>query len=178
MTSTNISYARSFAPHLMGAPLIVFDRDGTLTENGSGHPHQISELVVRPGIKELFLLLRQKNVNLAIATNQSGVGRHIYDAFTFEQFNSALTREILGKLNYFQLITACFHVPEDKCKCRKPEPAQLEYMYNYFKYPSKRIFIGDSSTDRQAAERADFEWLSVFDANLVSTLSFWLESDT
>jgi D-glycero-D-manno-heptose 1,7-bisphosphate phosphatase len=155
--------------------LVIFDRDGTLNDNGAGYSFELKQLRVRPEIVQLINSLESLQVNIAIATNQSGVGRKMYDRYQFEAFNEALIARICQSSSSIQLIVACFHLPEESCECRKPKANQIKFALNYFNTKSA-IFVGDSQSDAQAAVNARIPWLDINGARSRTSLFDWVNS--
>ena len=170
------SYSRNFAPSLNSAPLLIFDRDGTLNENNTDHPHKLEDLKVREGIPKLFSRLEKLRVNIAIATNQSGIARELYSEAEFEFFNSELITRIGVPSTTINLIAACFHHPNLECQCRKPKPGLLEHCKAQFPSSAHVLFTGDAKTDKQAAKNAYVDWIDINDFNSSQRIISWVES--
>ena len=138
--------------------LIILDRDGVINYDSPNYIKTEEEWQAIPGSLEAIALLKQKAYQVAIATNQSGIGRGYYTLATFfaiqKKFESLL-QATNGKIDK---LVFCPHTPEDDCLCRKPKPGMLIEILSFFKIdPTKSTvyFVGDAITDIQAAKAAN-----------------------
>jgi len=135
---------------------VFFDRDGTLNlRKRDGYIGTPGELEVFP---ELILLMKKifsQNIQIAIITNQQGIGKEIFNLSDFfsvqSYFSTILERNgITSHLLFF-----CPHL-DSSCTCRKPLPGMLRAALTQLNLlASEVIFIGDSITDMSAAQKAD-----------------------
>lgn len=147
----------------MSTRLVIFDRDKTLIED-NGYTFKVSDLKWRPGVIELLRYLSIMQVDLAVATNQSGIGRNYFTTSQVNEFHlemsSYLSRIGIPEMTFF----VCPHDPtKTNCQCRKPKPGLLIEAMNYYGVRcDETIFVGDKLTDAQAASSAkvDFVWVS------------------
>jgi D-glycero-D-manno-heptose 1,7-bisphosphate phosphatase len=132
--------------------LVILDRDGVINYDSEAYIKSPDEWHPIPGSLEAIARLNQAGYRIAVATNQSGVGRGYYDlamlARIHQKMNDALT-EVGGKI---EAIFFCPHTPEMACECRKPKPGLLFQIAKYFQIELKGIpAVGDSLRDIQAA---------------------------
>ena len=148
--------------------LYIFDKDDTLIHSLPGRPANTpEEQVVMEGVKEKIQELKADGHDLAIASNQGGVAfGHMTSAELV-----AVMRDASEKTG-IESWSVCPHHPEGtiermayNCRRRKPSPGMLIDIMDWFKASaSDTLFVGDSDTDRQAAQNAGvaFEWADEF----------------
>ena len=132
--------------------LVILDRDGTVNFDSPDYIRKVEDFVPIPGSLEAIGRLCQAGYQVAIATNQSGLGRGYFDMVTLvamHQKLNALLAPLGGKISYFAV---CPHRPEADCVCRKPRPGLLDQIAKHFNVSLKFVpIIGDSRRDLEAA---------------------------
>ncbi|HEX2486880.1 MAG TPA: HAD family hydrolase [Myxococcota bacterium] len=103
---------------------VFLDRDGTLVRD-TGYPHKLEHYELLPGVGSALRRLRAAGYRLAIVTNQSGIGRGIFDEDAFERFQAALLADLARADVAIERTYHCPHAPSAGCGCRKPEPGLL-----------------------------------------------------
>jgi D-glycero-D-manno-heptose 1,7-bisphosphate phosphatase len=138
--------------------LIILDRDGVINFDSPNYIRTPEEWIAIPGSIEAIALLNNKGYKIAIATNQSGIGRGYYSYDTLSAIHNKLFTE-LNKVNgTIDKLVFCPHTPIDNCSCRKPKPGMLQEILQFFQISpsnSKVYFVGDSATDIAAAKAAN-----------------------
>ena len=126
---------------------VILDRDGTIIEE----QHYLSDpaqVKIIPGVIEALHALRELGLGLVVVTNQSGLGRGIFDNGQLELVHQRML-ELLS-LGGIQLggIYFCPHRPEAKCDCRKPCPGMaLQAARDLNFAPAEGFVIGDRVCD-------------------------------
>lgn len=146
-----------FEPINVNKKLLIADRDGTLNID-TGYPHKIEDLTlldyVIDNLKKYGTLF-----NLAIVTNQSGIGRGYFDISDTLDFNYELVRKLKNIGIKTTLVIICPHKPNDNCRCRKPNPLMIEKTIQIHKISNKNCFmIGDKDSDEKAAISANVKY--------------------
>ena len=59
--------------------LVILDRDGVINQESANFIKNPNEWIALPGSLEAIALLNQSGFRVALATNQSGVGRGLYE---------------------------------------------------------------------------------------------------
>jgi histidinol-phosphate phosphatase family protein len=129
---------------------ILFDRDGTLIADVpyNGDPERVRPL---PGAREALDRLRSAGVELAVVSNQSGIGRGLVSAEQVEAVNRRV-EELLGPIGAWFV---CPHDPAAGCDCRKPRPGLvLRAAARLGVEPAACAVIGDIGSDVEAAQAA------------------------
>lgn len=95
---------------------IFLDRDGTLIEEVN-FLSRVEDLRIFPYTLEALTLLKDAGHQLFVVTNQSGIGRGIYDVDAMHGIHDAIQLHLGGLIDAFY---HCPHLPCDGCECRKP----------------------------------------------------------
>ncbi len=132
--------------------LIILDRDGVINEDSDDYIKSPEEFVPLPGSLDAIARLKQAGWAVAVATNQSGIGRGYYDEATLAAMHDKLARLLQAKGGAVDYIAWCPHKPDDDCACRKPKAGLYEQIAEHFGVDLAGVpVIGDSFRDLQAA---------------------------
>jgi D-glycero-D-manno-heptose 1,7-bisphosphate phosphatase len=133
-------------------PLMILDRDGVINQDSENYIRNVNEWLPIPGSIEAIADLSRAGFRIAIATNQSGLGRAYFDLDDLEAIHAKLTLLVEEQGGEIAGIFYCPHLPDAGCGCRKPATGMLESIELELGYPAKNaFFIGDSLKDLQAA---------------------------
>ena len=138
---------------------VIFDRDGTLSEDINGYTYKVSDLVWKPGAKELIKHLNDNNFYVFVATNQSGIARGKYTENDMHNFHEAMQIELIEYGAHIDKFYFCpYHKDATNLKYkkdssyRKPNTGMLEKIIVEWNLDKKNLyFIGDSDTDMECA---------------------------
>ena len=132
---------------------MFLDRDGTLVRD-TGYPHQDDDYELLAGVPAALRSLLQAGYRLAIVTNQSGIGRGLFDAASFERFQQRLLADLGREGVVIDRSYHCPHRPNAGCACRKPETGMLERARQELGADLAASWvIGDSELDVELARR-------------------------
>jgi D-glycero-D-manno-heptose 1,7-bisphosphate phosphatase len=135
--------------------LVVLDRDGTLNQDPEGFLRGPEDWQPLPGALEAVALLNQEGWRVVIASNQSGLGRGLFDVATLNEIHAHMHKSLALAGARVEAVFFCPHAPEDACDCRKPEPGLLRQIGQRFHVPLDQVVaVGDSVRDAQAAVAA------------------------
>jgi histidinol-phosphate phosphatase family protein len=136
-----------------GKRAVFVDRDGTLNVN-IDYLSDPDKYQLYPGVAEGLRMLHGAGFLIVVITNQSGIGRGIFDSKTLERVHQRM-REILAKEGaVIDAVYFCPHHPDDGCACRKPGTALFETAVKDLDIDPKRSFvIGDMKMDVAAGQR-------------------------
>jgi len=131
--------------------LVVLDRDGVINYDSVHFIKSTNEWIPIPGSLEAIALLNQSGYRVAIATNQSGISRGLFDMVTLNAIHDKMHRA-LGQLGgRIDAMFYCPHSAEDNCSCRKPKPGMMEERGRRFSQDMKSVpIVGDALRDLQA----------------------------
>lgn len=90
---------------------------------------------------------------VVVATNQSGVGRGLFDLATLQRIHEKMTHELVRVGGKIDAIFFCPHTPDDHCDCRKPKPGLLREIAKKYACDLTGVpAVGDSLRDIEAAQ--------------------------
>ena len=132
--------------------LIILDRDGVINLNSKAYIKSVAEWQPIAGSLAAIAQLKKAGFLMAIATNQSGIGRGYYTRQTLSRIHEKMAASLARLGASIDQIEFCPHAPEENCPCRKPKSAMLETIGRKLAVaPDESLFIGDSLKDLQAA---------------------------
>ena len=132
--------------------IVVLDRDGVINADSDDYIKSPQEWVAIPGSLEAIARLQQSGYKIAIATNQSGVGRGLYTLETLDAIHAKMAAALAEHGATVDVIAFCPHTPADDCACRKPRPGLLCSIEDSLNVDLSGVpFIGDSRRDLDAA---------------------------
>jgi len=153
--------------------IVVFDRDGTLI-NDCGQHNDVSKIQFSQGAMEAIRYLREVGFGIAIATNQSGIASKKFTLQQLDYFHTFMQNEIRAAVGYpIDMIAICPHSKDDLCGCRKPEIGLLEIIEATL-CAKIHLFVGDSETDLQAAEKFGVQSILVKEGELLDQIMSWI----
>lgn len=136
---------------------VIFDRDDTLIRDVPSLS-RVSDVNWLPLRLDLLKELSERNVLLAIATNQSAIGKGILTIEEFVALSESIHAQLRKQGANLWAIIACPHVSNERCKCRKPEPGMLNRLVEVTNRKWEKIsFVGNADSDIEAAKRANIE---------------------
>ena len=128
--------------------LCILDRDGTINEDSAEFVKSPSEWRPMPGALEAIAKLNHAGWRVVLATNQSGLGRGLFDVASLNAMHAKMHTMLAAVGGKVDAIFYCPHGPEDKCSCRKPEPGLFEQISERFGVELKGVpAVGDSARD-------------------------------
>ena len=132
--------------------LVVLDRDGTINEDRDDYVKSADEWVPLPGALAAIARLYQAGWHVVVATNQSGLGRGLFDAYTLNEMHAKMNALLTPLGGRVDAVFFCPHAPEDDCRCRKPRPGLFEDIGLRFGIDMTGVpAVGDTLRDLQAA---------------------------
>ncbi len=138
--------------------LIILDRDGTINEEHADFIKSPEEWVPLIGALEAVAKLNHAGWHTVIASNQSGLGRGLFDVAALNAMHAKM-HKLLGAVGgRMDAVFYCPHTPEDNCTCRKPLPGLFQQIIERTGVEAHTIAsAGDSLRDMQAAAAAGCE---------------------
>ena len=136
----------------MHTPIVILDRDGTINHDSDDYIKSPEEWVALPGAIDAIAKLNHAGWRVVIASNQSGLGRGLFDVATLNQMHDKMNKALAHAGGRVDAIFYCPHTPDDHCDCRKPLPGLFEQIGERFNVDLKEVHaVGDSLRDAQAA---------------------------
>jgi len=132
--------------------LIILDRDGVINFDSDQFIKSPDEWKPIPGSLEAIARLCQADYRVVVATNQSGVGRGLFDMPTLNAIHDKMHKAVALVGGRIDAVFFCPHPPEADCACRKPRHGMLETIASRYNTQLAGVpAIGDSLRDLQAA---------------------------
>ena len=100
---------------------VFLDRDGTLVRD-RGYVHRIEDYALLAGVVPALRSLLAAGFELAIVTNQAGIGRGLFDEAAYHAFEAHLEADLARQGVAIAASFFCPHHPDAGCACRKPAP--------------------------------------------------------
>lgn len=157
----------------MGAlMLIILDRDGVINEESHLYIKNPNEWIPIPGSLAAITKLNKAGHHVVVASNQSGIGRGLYDHHMLQQIHDKMQNALAKVGGHIDAIFYCPHSPDENCSCRKPKPGLfLQIAEKFHTDFSNAIAIGDSLRDLQAAQAVNCRAILVRTGNGEKTLA-------
>ncbi len=134
--------------------LIVLDRDGVINFDSDQFIKNPEEWKPIPGSLEAIARLSQADYRVVVATNQSGIGRGLFDMPTLNAIHDKMHKACAQAGGRIDAVFFCPHTSDSNCGCRKPKSGMLEEIATRYGVNLKGVpAVGDSLRDLQAAER-------------------------
>ena len=141
------------APHTRQAKLIVLDRDGVINYDSEHFIKSPDEWRPIPGSLEAIARLNHAGFRVVVATNQSGLGRGLFDMARMISIHEKMYKALAQVGGRIDAVFYCPHAADSDCQCRKPKPGMLAEIGQRFGVDMTGVpCIGDSLRDLQAAE--------------------------
>jgi len=138
--------------------LIIIDRDGTLNRDSDEFVKTPDEFIPLPGALEAIARLNHAGWHVVIASNQSGLGRGLFDVAALNAIHAKMHKLLAAVGGRIDAVFYCPHSPEENCRCRKPLPGLFEQIGARFGVQLKDVpAVGDSVRDVQAGAAAGCE---------------------
>lgn len=135
--------------------LVILDRDGVINEDSDDYIKSVDEFIPYPDSLDAIVRLNQAGYLVAVATNQSGIGRGYYDENTLKAMHEKLAQQLDRRGGHIDYIAWCPHRPDQDCDCRKPRPGLLQQIARHFDTSLNGVtMVGDKPADIAAARAA------------------------
>src|SRR6188768_1651716 len=144
--------------------LVILDRDGTINVDSDEFIKTPEEWQPLPGALEAIArlpLLRRLDelvavdVDRAVASNQSGLGRGLFDVGSLNAIHAKMHKALASLGGRIDAVFYCPHAPDEGCNCRKPRPGLFEQIGERFGIDLKLVpVVGDTVRDLQAGAAA------------------------
>jgi D-glycero-D-manno-heptose 1,7-bisphosphate phosphatase len=133
--------------------LVILDRDGVINQDSDNYVKSPSEWQPIAGSIEAIARLHQGGFRIVVATNQSGIGRGLFDMATFNAMNDKMMELVFRQGGRIDAIFFCPHTDAEKCGCRKPGTGMFEEIAERYHMDLKGVpCVGDALRDLKAAE--------------------------
>ena len=131
--------------------IVILDRDGVINHDRDDFVKNSLEWVPLPKAAEAIALFSQAGWRVVVATNQSGIGRGLFDMHALNAMHEKMHHLISKAGGRIDAVFFCPHKPEAGCSCRKPAPGMvLEVAERFSVKPESLWLVGDSLRDLEA----------------------------
>ena len=135
--------------------LVILDRDGTINEDSAEFVKSPSEWQPLPGALEAIARLNHAGWHVVVATNQSGLGRGLFDVASLNAMHAKMHTMLAAVGGRVDAIFYCPHAPDEGCRCRKPEPGLFEQIGERYGIALQGVpAVGDAQRDLVSAVTA------------------------
>jgi D-glycero-D-manno-heptose 1,7-bisphosphate phosphatase len=151
--------------------LIILDRDGVINQDSASFIKGPEEWKAIPGSVEAIARLTQAGYRVVVATNQSGIGRGLFDMATLNAINAKMHKVVNQAGGRIEAIFYCPDTAESDSPYRKPSPGMMVEIGERFATPLAEVpAVGDSLRDLQAAAAAKAQPILVLTGKGAKTL--------
>lgn len=138
--------------------LVILDRDGTINADSDEYIKSPEEWRPLPGALEAIARLNHAGWHVVIASNQSGLGRGLFDVASLNAMHAKMHKLLSAHGGRIDAVFYCPHAPDEGCRCRKPEPGLFEQIAERFGVDLKDVpVVGDGVRDLQGGAAAGCE---------------------
>jgi len=131
--------------------LIILDRDGVINHDSAQFIKSPEEWKPITGSLEAIARLNQWGYRVVVATNQSGVGRGLFEMDTLNAIHEKMIKACANVGARIDAIFFCPHPADSTCDCRKPRPGLLREIAARYNTDLTGVpTVGDSLRDLQA----------------------------
>jgi D-glycero-D-manno-heptose 1,7-bisphosphate phosphatase len=133
--------------------LIILDRDGVINYDSDQYIKSPAEWKPIPGSPEAIARLTQNGWRVVVATNQSGIGRGLFDMATLNAMHDKMHRIVNQAGGRIEAVFYCPDTDASTSSCRKPNPGMFHAIAERYNVPLTDVpAVGDSLRDLQAAD--------------------------
>lgn len=138
--------------------LVILGRNGTLNVHREDFVKSDSEWTPLPGALEAVARLNHAGWHVVIASNQSGLGRGLFDVASLNAMHAKMHKMLAAVGGRVDAVFFCPHAPDEGCDCRKPKPGLFFQIGERYGVDLANVpTAGDSLRDLQAGAAAGCE---------------------
>jgi D-glycero-D-manno-heptose 1,7-bisphosphate phosphatase len=131
--------------------LVILDRDGVINADSEEFIKSPGEWIALPGSLEAIARLNQAGYRVVVASNQSGIGRGLFDMNALNAIHTKMHRAAAAVGGRIDAVFFCPHTANDHCDCRKPKPGLLRTIMERFDIAAAETpMVGDAQRDLEA----------------------------
>ena len=165
-TSKSLDSSSDSLKNRIARPALFLDRDGVINAD-HGYVHRKESIEWIKGIFDLVRWANQKSWWVVVVTNQSGIGRGLYDEADFHYLTDWMHAQFQQRQAKIDAVYHCPHHPSQAkatyqidCNCRKPKPGMLlRAAHDLTIDLPQSVLVGDNLSDMQAGKSAGLNQL-------------------
>jgi len=132
--------------------LVILDRDGVINFDSDQYIKDPDEWRPIPGSLDAIARLTQDGWRVVVATNQSGIGRGLFDMATLNAIHAKMHKAVSQSGGRIEAVFYCPDTAKSQSPCRKPNPGMFFAVAERYNAALERVpAVGDSLRDLQAA---------------------------
>ncbi len=132
--------------------IVILDRDGVINYDSDQYIKNPDEWRPLPGSIEAIARLTQAGFRVLVATNQSGIGRGLFDMTALNAMHAKMHKAVNHAGGRIEAVFYCPDAAESDSSCRKPGPGMFLAIAERYNIALAGVpAIGDSLRDLQAA---------------------------
>src|SRR5260370_11131507 len=108
--------------------LVILDRDGAITVDSDAFIKSTDEWVAIPGSLEAIARLNQAGYRVVVASNQSGIGRGLFDMAALNAMHVKMQRAAAAVGGRVDAVFFWPHTAEAPWECWEPKPRMLKML--------------------------------------------------
>lgn len=133
--------------------LVMIDRDGVINEDSGEFIKSVAEWRPIAGSLQAIAALHGAGWRVAVVTNQSGVGRGLFDEQTLAAIHGHMRERVRAAGGDLAGVWYCPHLPDAGCECRKPRPGLFRRLERELGVSVRGApYVGDRLSDVEAAQ--------------------------
>lgn len=132
-----------------GSRVVFLDRDGTINVD-HGYVHRFEDWEFLPGAVEAIRQLRSAGYQIAVVSNQSGIGSGQFTRDDVERLHDRVAELLGNKGADVDAWAICPHRSVDDCSCRKPRTGMIDAILRQLNAPidfAASWMVGDKPGD-------------------------------
>lgn len=138
--------------------LVILDRNGSINLHRDDFVKSEVEWTALPSALEAIARLNHAGWRVVIASNQSGLGRGLFDVASLNAMHAKMHKMLAAVGGKIDAIFYCPHSPDEDCNCRKPKPGLFIQIGERYGIDLAGVpTAGDSLRDLQAGAAAGCE---------------------
>ncbi|MES2533640.1 MAG: D-glycero-beta-D-manno-heptose 1,7-bisphosphate 7-phosphatase [Pseudomonadota bacterium] len=138
--------------------LVILDRNGSINLHRDDFVKTDAEWTALPRSLEAIARLNHEGWHVVIASNQSGLGRGLFDVASLNAMHAKMHKMLAAVGGRVDAIFYCPHSPDEDCECRKPKPGLFHQIGERYGVDLTQVpTAGDSLRDVQAGAAAGCE---------------------
>ena len=128
--------------------LVILDRDGVINHDSDQFIKSPEEWQAIPHSLDAIAVLNQYGYKVAVATNQSGMGRGLFTMSDLNAIHLKMLKAIREAGGEIEGIWFCPHIAKEHCRCRKPNTGMVVDILDRLNGIASRAYmVGDARRD-------------------------------
>jgi D-glycero-D-manno-heptose 1,7-bisphosphate phosphatase len=132
--------------------LVILDRDGVINHDSDQFIKSPEEWKPIAGSLEAIASLYQAGYRVVVASNQSGIGRGLFDMAMLNAIHAKMHKAVAQAGGRIDAVFFCPHPADSQCDCRKPRAGLFKDIAKRYHLDLTGVpAVGDARRDMEAA---------------------------